>query len=75
LPVYPVSMCLVCKYYRKAQRCEAFPSRIPQAILIGRYDHRKPHNGDHGIKLEPKEGVSKDELKTILDVFDSEIKS
>jgi hypothetical protein len=75
LPVYPVSMCLVCKYYRKAQRCEAFPSRIPQTILIGRYDHRKPHNGDHGIKFEPKEGVSKDELKAILDVFDSEIKS
>jgi hypothetical protein len=73
LPVYPVSMCLVCKYYRKAQRCEAFPLRIPQAILIGRYDHRKPHKGDHGIKFQPKEGVSKDELKTILDVFDSEI--
>jgi hypothetical protein len=75
LPVYPVSMCLVCKHYRKAQRCEAFPLRIPQTILIGKYDHRKPHQGDHSIKFQPKEGVSKDELKAILGVFDSEITS
>ncbi len=52
-----------------------FHLRIPQAILIGKYDHRKAHNGDHGIKFQPKEGVSKDELKTILDIFDSEINS
>jgi hypothetical protein len=73
LPIYPVSMCLVCKYYRKAQRCEAFPLRIPQPILIGKYDHRKPYKGDHGIKFQPKEGVSNDELETILGVFGSDV--
>jgi hypothetical protein len=73
LPVYPISMCLVCKYYRKAQRCDAFPSRIPQAILIGKYDHRKPHAGDHGIKFQAKEGVDKDELETILALFDGDL--
>lgn len=73
MPVYPVSMCLVCKYYRKAQRCEAFPLRIPQAILIGKYDHRNRHDGDHGIKFQPKEGANKDELEIILGVFDSDV--
>jgi len=73
LPVYPVSMCLVCKFYRKAQRCEAFPSRIPQAILIGKVDHRKPYPGDHGITFQLKEGVDIDELETILGVFDSDV--
>ncbi|MCJ7639935.1 MAG: hypothetical protein MUO70_08715 [Euryarchaeota archaeon] len=73
MPIYPISMCLVCKYYRKAQRCEAFPLRIPQPILIGKYDHRKPYKGDHGIKFQPKEGVSNDELETILGVFGSDV--
>jgi hypothetical protein len=68
-------MCLVCKYYRKAQRCEAFPLRIPQPILIGKYDHRKRYKGDHGIKFQLKEGVSKDELETILSAFDSDVMS
>jgi hypothetical protein len=63
-------MCLVCKYYRKSQRCEAFPLKIPQAILTGRYDHRQHHKGDHGITFQPKAGISKEELKTIFSIFD-----
>jgi hypothetical protein len=63
-------MCLVCKFYRKAQRCEAFPSRIPQAILIGKVDHRTRYVGDHGITFVPKERVNKDELESVLAVFD-----
>jgi hypothetical protein len=47
--------------------------RIPQAILIGKYDHRKSHQGDHGIKFQPKEGVDKDELETILAVFKGDL--
>jgi len=70
LPAYPISMCLVCKHYRKAQRCEAFPTRIPQAILTGRYDHRKPHQGDLGIRFQPRDDVSKAELENILRIFD-----
>jgi len=71
MPVYPVSMCLVCRHYRKAQRCEAFPLKIPQAILIGRYDHRKPYKGDHGVRFRPADDVKEDELKSILSIFDT----
>ena len=71
LPIYPVSMCLVCTYYRKAQQCEAFPRRIPQAILTGRFDHRKRHAGDHGVTFRLKEGVSREELNVILSIFDN----
>jgi hypothetical protein len=70
LPTYPVSMCLVCKHYRKAQRCEAFPARIPQAILTGRFDHRKRHDGDRGIRFQPRDDVSQAELESILSIFD-----
>lgn len=31
--------------------CAAFPEGIPQDIFEG-FDHRKPHNGDHGIRYE-----------------------
>jgi len=72
MPAYPVSMCLVCKYYIKAQRCEAFPSRIPQAILIGRYDHRKPYKGDRGIRFRPADDVKEDELKNILSIYNND---
>jgi hypothetical protein len=41
--------------------------------LIGKYDHRKRYKGDHGIKFQLKEGVSKDELETILSAFDSDV--
>jgi len=41
--------------------------------LIGKYDHRKPYKGDHGIKFQPKEDVSNDELETILGVFGSDV--
>jgi hypothetical protein len=70
LPPYPVSMCLVCIHYRKAQRCEAFPTRIPQPILTGRFDHRKRHDGDRGIRFQPRDDVSQAELEGILSTFD-----
>jgi hypothetical protein len=70
LPAYPISMCLVCKHYRKAQRCEAFPTRIPQVILTGRYDHRKRHDGDRGIRFQSRDDASQAELESILSIFD-----
>ncbi len=68
---YQVPMCLICKHYRKAQRCDAFPKRIPQGILTSRFDHRKRFRGDNDIRFEPREDVSEDEIKRILSIFDS----
>jgi hypothetical protein len=34
-------------------QCDAFPKGIPDAIIFGDTDHRKPYPGDHGIRFEP----------------------
>ena len=33
-------------------RCKAFPKGIPEVILTGEVDHRKPFKGDNGIQFE-----------------------
>lgn len=36
-------------------RCKAYPdASIPQAIIAGRHDHRKPYRGDHGVRYEER---------------------
>ncbi len=46
-------ICLYCKHLRKdGLTCEAFPERIPQTILESEHDHRKPYNGDKGIRFD-----------------------
>lgn len=42
-----------------ATPCDAFPDGIPIDIASGKFDHRKPHEDDHGIRFE-----AKDERKT-----------
>lgn len=50
-----IPACMRCKHLRPRQTCDAFPGGIPDAILAGRDDHRKPSPGDHGIRFEPVE--------------------
>ncbi len=38
--------------------CKAFPDGIPDVILTGEFDHRKPFPGDNGIQFEPKEVIA-----------------
>ena len=49
--------CLTCKHFRRVDGasvlvCDAFPERIPVAILSSEDNHLTPFPGDHGIQFE-----------------------
>lgn len=48
----PIIQCATCKHLRKDKKCNAFPNGIPEKILIGKNDHKKPYPGDNGIQYE-----------------------
>ena len=54
--------CMRCKHYKRGRAdgllCSAFPRGIPDAILNGEHDHRKPYPGDKGIRFEPLENAT-----------------
>ncbi len=47
--------CYNCKNQNKHDRfaCSAFPVGIPDAIFNNEADHRKPFDGDNGIRFDP----------------------
>ena len=58
------SQCALCKHFHSANvlqdTCDAFPTGIPEAVLLNEVSHRRPVNGDHGIRFEPREPVLND---------------
>jgi hypothetical protein len=53
----PPAQCLACARWRSpldtdlvAQTCDAYPSGIPDQIWLNRADHRKPFEGDGGLR-------------------------
>lgn len=56
-----VSQCLKCVHraWNKRSRvptCKAFPDMIPAEVLFNEADHRKPFEGDNGVRFEALEG-------------------
>ena len=46
--------CWTCvRKHENSPTCDAFPARIPNAILDGEHDHKTPFPGDHGLLYEP----------------------
>jgi hypothetical protein len=53
-PILDVPICFGCKHYnRESGAYSAFPAEIPLAILLSRFDHREPFEGDGGIRFDP----------------------
>lgn len=52
VPVRMSKQCVRCSRHLTADSCEAFPKRIPNKILDGKFDHRKPYPGDRGIRFK-----------------------
>lgn len=57
-----IPQCASCAHFKKNRHggnfCDAFPDGlgIPDAIILGRHDHRQPYPGDHGIRYKPLPG-------------------
>jgi len=52
--------CMTCKHYHRKEfgfKCDAFPKGIPKEIVMG-FDHRKPFEGDNGIRWEGFRGAT-----------------
>ena len=50
--------CIICKWLTALPAgevtCKAFPKRIPEEIIYGLNDHKKPFKGDNGIQFKSR---------------------
>lgn len=64
----PMSQCGACQRFRSpfspentrgldGPFCEAFPGGIPDEVYANRLDHRRPVDGDHGIRFAARPGA------------------
>lgn len=49
-----ISQCVLCKHLRPGEySCKAFPTGIPENVLLNQTDHRRPVEGDKGVRWSP----------------------
>lgn len=48
------SQCMYCRWFKRDRSgtCDAFPGGISDEILLNEVDHRKPVEGDNGVRWE-----------------------
>jgi len=53
-----IPQCQFCRHFHDDREdgnfCDAFPdgTGIPAEIILNQFDHRQPHDGDHGIQFD-----------------------
>lgn len=52
-----IPICLNCKHLKSSDEsfklsCKAFPRGIPEIIISGEFNHKKPHPKDNGIQYK-----------------------
>lgn len=55
-----LSQCCYCKHLTPSNwtaGCKAFPGGIPDEVLTNSLDHRRPVEGDDGVRFEPRPDV------------------
>ncbi len=60
--------CAMCRHLLTPSipACKAF-DRIPKEIWSWRVDHRKPVEGDRGIRFDPYPGMDEQEVNALFD--------
>jgi len=72
MTIGPAPICLFCKHYHQANQeantCAAYPDGIPQEIILCSADHRRPYEGDNGLRFSP---ADRDADLYAIDLFGS----